>query len=102
MNKIRDSRPPKRFLKINDLTEKEVLPLRVVDSSVKCVRCDKLEIVTELGAILTNFVCKSCRQDNQEWDYAMRNGENAYSIQAMAMTMPLHQDTINQSGEGRS
>lgn len=60
------TRPPKGFLKINTLEEIEML---MPEGSSNCQRCNKFEQMSLIGRNLFNFVCDSCRNDDQEWTY---------------------------------
>lgn len=102
MNKFAN-KPWYNFLNVNDLTEKEILPLRTIGQQAECQRCFILtQITSELDAKLTTFVCSKCRLDNQEWDYKKRMNGISISIQSMVMEQPDSHYTNAQSGEGRN
>jgi hypothetical protein len=83
MNKFA-TKPWYNFLTVSDLTEKEILPLRVKGELAECQRCFiPTQVASELDTKLTNYVCKSCRLDDQEWDTTRRIGGIAYTIGAM-------------------
>lgn len=78
------------FLNTNELKEKDILSLRTIGQQAECQRCFiPTQITSELDTKLTNYVCKLCRLDDQEWDYSKRSEGISITVQAMMMESPL-------------
>lgn len=89
MNKFA-SKPWYNFLNRNDGQTRDIKPLRVIGSKLECQRCFiETQITSELDTKLTTYVCKSCRLDDQEWDYAKRQDGVSITVTAMVLESPL-------------
>lgn len=60
-----NTKQPRQFLKVSNLEEKTVLPLRI--GTFSCLRCDMKELANDLGQRLEHFVCSYCRKDSLEF-----------------------------------
>lgn len=96
-------KPWYKFLNTNDGQIREVLQSRPISSIEECQRCYlPTQITSELDAKLTTYVCKSCRLDDQEWDYSKRLNGISITVQSMVMEQPESHFTDVQGGEGRN
>lgn len=82
------TKPPKGFLKINNLEEQEAKDQRILDNMDNCVRCNAYERIEALGAVLTHFACKSCRNDVQEWGFKGNGEAIPYTVAEMEYQTP--------------
>lgn len=76
--------------------------MKTVNERAECLRCGENAVVDETGAVLVHFVCRVCRLDDNEWDYARRKDGIFYTIKAMEQEGPDARLTGTQTDDGRN